>query len=351
MNDFTGHGTGSERAAARQLQLTKPPGSLGALERIALQLAAIQDVERPVATPAAAILFAADHPVVVHGVAAFPPSVTAGMVLNFAAGGAAASVAAGSMHGIPLEVHDVGVDTPYQLPEGGAAKVKRHESAAWPAGDLRVEDAMGKELFTASVEAGRSAVLGLEPCPRVVILGEMGIGNTTPASAVAAALLGRPAADLVGPGTGLDEAGVRHKARVVDEALARLGTAADLQPLDVLRRVGGRELAALAGAALAAEECGAAVLVDGFIVTSAVLAAVRHRPALRANLLFAHRSGEPGHALLLEALEAAPLLNLGLRLGEGSGALAAFGLVELACKLHGEMATFAEAGLEGAPPA
>lgn len=351
MNDVAGHGTGSARAAARQLQLTKPPGSLGALERIALELAAIQDVERPSSTPAAAILFAADHPVVAHGVAAFPASVTAGMVANFAAGGAAASVAAGSMHGIPLEVHDVGVDTPYQLPEGGAATVKRHESAAWPAGDLRFEDAMGEELFTASVEAGRSAVLGLEPRPRVVILGEMGIGNTTPASAVAAALLGRPAADLVGPGTGLDEAGVRHKARVVDEALARLGDTAALQPLDVLRRVGGRELAALAGAALAAEERGAAVLVDGFIVTSAVLAAVRHRPALRSHLLFAHRSGEPGHALLLEALGAAPLLDLGLRLGEGSGALAAFGLVELACKLHGEMATFAEAGLEGAPPA
>jgi nicotinate-nucleotide--dimethylbenzimidazole phosphoribosyltransferase len=302
-----------------------------------------------VARPAAVLLFAADHPVVRHGVAAYPASVTAGMVANFAAGGAAASVAAVGVHGLPLEVHDVGVDTPYDLPPAGpnGARVVRHACAERAAGDLREQDAMDPDLFAAALEAGRSAVLALDPTPRVLILGEMGIGNTTPASAVAAALLGRPAADLAGPGTGLDSDGVAAKAAVIDDALRRIaGTA---EPLEILRRVGGRELAAIAGAALAARGIGALVLVDGFIVTAAILAAVRSEPELREHLLFAHRSGEPGHALLLEELDASPLLDLGLRLGEGSGALAAFGLVDLACRLHGEMATFADAGLEGGP--
>ncbi len=338
---------GYEAAAARQAQLTKPPGSLGGLETVALELAGIQGVERPVARPAAALLFASDHPVVRHGVAAFPASVTAGMVANFAAGGAAASVAALQVHRMPLAVHDVGVDTPYELPADVAAPVQRHMCADLPAGDLRTEDAMSPKLFAAALEAGRSAVEQLEPQPKILILGEMGIGNTTPASAVAAALLGRPATDLAWPGTGLDADGISLKATVIAEALSRLEST---DPMEVLRVVGGRELAALAGAALAAHERGIAVLVDGFIVTAAIYAAVRHEPGLRWHLLFGHRSGEPGHALLLEAMGAKPLLDLGLRLGEGSGALAAYGLVELSCALHGSMATFAEAGLEGGPP-
>ena len=207
---------------------------------------------------------------------------------------------------------------------------------------------MDEALFSASIEAGRQAVLALEPAPKVLLLGEMGIGNTTPASAVAAALLGRPASELAGPGTGLDSEGVRRKVAVIEDALARIHKGDHVTPMEVLRRVGGREISALAGAALAAREIGAAVLVDGFIVTAAILAAVLHEPKLRSHLLFAHRSGEPGHARLLKALEAEPLLDLGLRLGEASGSLAAYGLVELACQLHAGMATFAEAALEGA---
>ncbi len=336
-----------QAAADRQGQLTKPPGSLRALEEIALDLAGVQGTERPVARPAAALIFAADHPVVRHGVAAYPGSITAGMVVNLALGGAAASVAS-KCHGLPLEVHDVGVSTPYELPGSTpSARVVRHSFAGEQAGDLRVEDAMSPELFDACYEAGRSAVRGLDPAPRVLILGEMGIGNTTPASAVAAALLGLPAEQMVGPGTGLDEAGIALKAEVVGDALGRLD--GDESPLEILRRVGGRELAAIAGAAEAAREAGVAIVVDGFIVTAALLSAVRAQPELREHLIFGHRSGEPGHAFLLDALTARPLLDLGLRLGEGSGALAAYGLVELAARLHADMATFADAGLEGGP--
>ncbi len=343
-----GQNDGRQAAAARQAQLTKPPGSLGKLEEIALTLAAIQDAEKPTARPAATLIFAADHPVVKHGTAAYPASVTAGMIANFAAGGAAASVSAVQVHGMALEVHDVGVDTSYELPASSVAVVRRHASADHAAGDLRTEDAMDEALFNASVEAGRQAVFALDPAPKVLLLGEMGIGNTTPASAVAAALLGRPASDLAGPGTGLDSEGVQRKAVVIADALARIGTNDPVKPMDVLRRVGGREMSALVGAALAAREIGAAVLVDGFIVTAAIYAAVLHEPELRSHLIFAHRSGEPGHAKLLDALEAEPLLDLGLRLGEASGSLAAYGLVELACELHAGMATFAEAALEGA---
>lgn len=340
--------TARQAAAHRQTQLTKPPGSLGVLEEVALDLAEIQGAERPVARPAAAVVFAADHPVVRHGVAAYPASITAGMVVNLAVGGAAASVASEWVHGIPLEVHDVGVSTPYELPRSTpAARVVRHPSADMPAGDIRVEDAMSTELFDACYEAGRQAVLDLDPAAKVLLLGEMGIGNTTPASAVAAALLGVPAEQMVGPGTGLDEAGVAHKAEVVRDAVARLD--GDESPLEILRRVGGRELVAIAGAAEAARETGAAIIVDGFIVTAALLAAVRAQPELRNHLIFGHRSGEPGHSILLDELMARPLLDLGLRLGEGSGALAAYGLVELAARLHGDMATFADAGLEGGP--
>lgn len=337
--------TPSDRGAAaraRQAQLTKPPGSLGRLEDVAIALAELQGVERPGCRPAAALLFAADHPVVRHGVAAFPQEVTAAMVANFVGGGAAAAVAARHL-GLPLEVHDVGVASPAaRSVERGGARLVRHGVADLPAGDLRTEDAMSSDVFERCVAAGEGAVAALEPGTRVIVLGEMGIGNTTPASAVAAALLGRLAEELVGPGTGLDPEGVARKAEVVRDALGRLG---DDGPLEVLRRVGGRELAAIAGAVLEASRRGIAVVVDGFIVSAAVLAAVRHAPEVQRSLLFGHRSGEPGHGLILEALDGRPLLDLGLRLGEGSGALAAFGLVELAVKLHGEMATFAEAGV------
>ena len=223
---------GLDAAAARQFQLTKPLGSLGALEQVVLDLASIQNAERPMARPAAAVIFAADHPVVRHGVAIYPASVTAGMVVNFARGGAAAAVAADWVHGLPLQVHDVGVDTAYDIPpNGSSAEVFRHRFNGLAAGDLRVEDAMSPELFEAAVEAGRLAVVNLEPRPKVLILGEMGIGNAMPASAVSAALLGRPAEEFVGLGAGVDGEGLRRRQQVIDDALARLGSTED--PLEL----------------------------------------------------------------------------------------------------------------------
>ena len=338
---------GLAAATARQAQLIKPSGSLGALEKVILDLALIQNAERPLARPAAAIVFAADHPVVKHAVETCPGPGTSGMIVNAVRGGAAASVATDWIHGIPLEVHDVGVDTAYEIPtNGSSAQLFRHRFDGLIAGDLRAEDAMSAELFTAAVTAGRTAVLTLEPQPKVLILGEMGIGNTVPASAVSAALLKRPVEEfLAAPGQGGDGASSRREREVVADALARLASTDG--PLEVLRRVGGRELAAIVGAVQGAREIGAAVLVDGFTVATAVYAAVLDDPALRQYLIFGHRSGEPGHALLLEAMDARPLLDLGLRLGEGSGALAAFGLVEYAARLHSDMAPFAEAVFDG----
>lgn len=331
----------AERAArARQRELTKPEGSLGRLEELAIQLASLQRTERPRARPAAALIFAADHPVTIHGVSAYPAEVTRSMLANLDRGGAAASVLARS-HGLPLHVIDVGVGGE----PAAATIVHRHEVASQGRFDLRVSDSMAEETEGSARKAGRDAVRGLAPDTRLLVLGEIGIGNTTPAAAVAAALLGRPAVDLVGPGTGLDTDGVRHKAAVVQDALDRVSTSGGTSTSDLLQRLGGPDLSALVGAILAAAERGIAVLVDGIIVSVAALAATRLDPRVRPALVFSHRSAEPGHRLVLEALEAEPLLDLGLRLGEGSGALVAFPLVESACRLHDEMATFAEASV------
>ncbi|MEL6430118.1 MAG: nicotinate-nucleotide--dimethylbenzimidazole phosphoribosyltransferase [Planctomycetota bacterium] len=328
-------------ARDRQNRLTKPPGSLGALEDVAVALAGIQGSERPASRPAAALLFAADHPVTQHGVSAYPPSVTGAMMSNFAGGGAASTVFARTLD-IPLTVFDVGVESEY-APSDVVVRTPRGGHA----GDLRTEDALDAAAFEAAWSAGASAIDGLRDDVRVVLFGEMGIGNTTPAAAVAAALLGRPAADLVGPGTGVAGDALLHKRGVVQDALDRVGPLAPDAGREALRRLGGRELVAIASATTAAADRGLAVLVDGFIVTASVLAAVRAQPTIRESLVFAHRSEEPGHRALLDALDARALLDLGFRLGEGSGALAALPLLDLACAMHGGMATFQEASIDG----
>lgn len=341
-------------ALRRQARLTKPPGSLGALERIAVQLAGIQGRERPRSRPAAALIFAADHPVCRHGVSAYPASVTAAMLANFARGGAAASVLARRL-AVPLRVIDVGVDPPVALPPPSECvfPVYRDSVASLGAGDLRREDAMSPEVFAAALAAGRRAVEALAPETQVLIAGEMGIGNTTAAAAVAARLLGGDPDRVVGPGTGLDGDALARKREVVRDALKRTepwDPGASDAAAEALRRLGGRDLAALAGALIAARERGLAVVVDGFIASSAALAACAMQPGLRGHLLFGHRSAEPGHSLVLEALGAEPLLDLGLRLGEASGALTAFPLVDLACALHAGMATFEEARVPDRAP-
>ncbi|HJK96694.1 MAG TPA: nicotinate-nucleotide--dimethylbenzimidazole phosphoribosyltransferase [Polyangiaceae bacterium LLY-WYZ-14_1] len=343
-------------AEARQNALTKPPGALGRLEALAIHLAGVQGTPLPESRPAAAILFASDHPVSRHGVSAYPAAVTRAMLGNFVRGGAAANVLCRQL-GVPLLVVDVGVGVEAPPPSTGPSPSALQVSPArtLPVGDLRVEDAMPQATFEAALETGRRAVADLHPAPKVLVLGEMGIGNTTPASAVTAALLGLPAAEVVGRGTGLDEEGLLRKRAVVDDALDRVAAddgEPEPSPWQVLRRLGGRELAAVAGAAVEAGRRRIAVLLDGFIVAAAVLAAVRAEPWLVPFLVPGHRSREPGHRRALDAIfeqvsapHAEPLLDLDLALGEGSGALCALALVDLALATHREMATFDEAGV------
>ena len=335
----------AELARARQLRLTKPRGSLGLLEEIPVQLAGLQRTALPASRPAAAIVFASDHPVARHGVSAYPVEVTAAMLRNFAAGGAAASVLARELR-VPLHIVDVGVRGAAHLAFEDGSRLVRAPVAEDEVGDLRVEDAMSEATFARAVLAGAGAVDALPADVRVMVLGEMGIGNTTAASAVAAMLLnarGEDAEALVGAGTGVTGTALARKRAVVRDSLARVGQVHS--PDEAVRRLGGRDIAALFGAAARACERGMAILVDGFIVSTAILALVRTAPATRGSLFFAHRSAEQGHRRVLEALDARPLLDLDLRLGEASGALLALPLLDHACALHAQMATFASAGV------
>ncbi|WP_313486444.1 nicotinate-nucleotide--dimethylbenzimidazole phosphoribosyltransferase [Stutzerimonas kunmingensis] len=324
------------QALARQDQLTKPRGALGQLEALAVSLAAMQGSERPQIERLHVSVFTGDHGVVEEGVSAYPQSVTGQMLRNFVGGGAALSVLSKRL-GAPLEVIDLGTVEPLQL--GGVSHLRLGPGTA----NLAREAAMSDEQMRLALAAGHdSAQRAAQGSAQLFIGGEMGIGNTTSASALAAVLLPRSPLTLVGPGTGLDLAGVRHKVQVIQDAV-RLHAEHCVAPLEALRRLGGFEIAALAGAYLRCAQLGIAVLVDGFICSAAALCAVRLNPACRPWLIFAHRSAEPGHLAVLEALGAVPLLDLGLRLGEGSGAALAVPLLQQACALHNEMATFAEA--------
>lgn len=325
-------------AGLRQSILTKPPGALGILEHIAIQLAGLQSSEKPCADDAAIVLFAGDHGVTAQGVSAFPSSVTVEMLRNFTAGGAAISVLA-RQTGSDLTVVDAGTLADRPLPGVLTDKPCRGTR------DFTVEPAMTPGECAHAFAAGHRAVARvLATPPNVLILGEMGIGNTTSASAFAAALLCRAPADIVGAGTGLDQAGMTHKSTVVARGLEQHGLkAGPAPPLEIMACVGGLEIAALTGAIIAAAQARLPVLVDGFIVSVAALAAVRINPACRPWLMFSHRSAEQGHRIVLDALDAEPILDLALRLGEGSGAAIALPVVRLACALHNEMATFEEA--------
>jgi len=336
-----------EAALARQGQLTKPPGSLGRLEEIAVTLAAMQGAERPALAQPWITVFAGDHGVVEEGVAAYPQAVTQQMLLNFVAGGAAIAVAARET-GASLEVVDAG--TQASGPIAGVVWDKPAQGTA----NLAQEPAMTPEQLEYALSAGRRAAeRALTSGADIFIGGEMGIGNTTAAAALGCALLGISGRELAGPGTGLDSAGVSRKTAVIDRALELHGFAPPFSRKDaqsdvalaVLCALGGFEIAALAGAYIACAQAGLPVLVDGFITTASALAACRLNPGVRDWLLFAHRSAEPGHVRLLGALDARPLLELEMRLGEGSGAAVALPLLRLACALHNGMATFAEASV------
>lgn len=328
-------------AEDRQGQLTKPPGALGRLETVAIELAAMQGVEMPVVEKAFIAVFAADHGVAEEGISAFPQAVTAEMVKNFARGGAAISVLA-KEHGAVLEVINLGtvVDT------GELDNVKDYRLGASSANFVK-EAAMTPEQFSRAMNAGRHAAERAKQAgAHIFIGGEMGIGNTTSAAALACALLDAKPGMLAGPGTGLDSAGVQHKVAVIQQGLDRhresLGNAQE-----VLRCLGGFEIAGLVGAYLACAHMGLPVLVDGYISSVAALCAARIQPQSRPWFIFSHASAEPGHKHVMEALAATPLLDLGMRLGEGSGAAVALPLLRQACALHNHMATFAEAGVSG----
>ncbi|MDZ3825521.1 nicotinate-nucleotide--dimethylbenzimidazole phosphoribosyltransferase [Pseudomonas monsensis] len=331
------------QAAARQQQLTKPAGSLGRLETVAVQLAGLQGQVKPTLKQIWIAIFAGDHGVVAEGVSAFPQEVTGQMLLNFVSGGAAISVLARQL-GAQLEVVDLGTVTPSLNLQGVL-----HLNVGPGTANFVKGAAMTPAQGELALQAGRDSVLRAKAVgAQLFIGGEMGIGNTTAASALACALLDCPVAHLTGPGTGLNAEGVSHKTQVIERALA-LHAAQRGDALQTLFNLGGFEIAALVGAYLAAAQEGVAVLVDGFICTVAALVAVRLNPACREWLLFGHRGAEPGHRHVLETLGAEPLLELGLRLGEGSGAALAVPLLRLACDLHGQMATFAEAAVADRP--
>ncbi|WP_428604725.1 nicotinate-nucleotide--dimethylbenzimidazole phosphoribosyltransferase [Sedimenticola sp.] len=331
--------TVASQATQRQGQLTKPAGSLGMLETLAIQLAALQGSEAPRVDKVQITVFAADHGVAASGVSAFPQEVTVQMVANFSAGGAAISVLSNSL-GAVLEVVDVGtVVEPADLPG-----VISHRAGAGTA-NLQYEDAMSPEQLAIALNAGRAAALrAKEQGAELFIGGDMGIGNTTPAAALGCVLLPCDPEKLAGPGTGLDRQGVAHKAALLREAISRYDDLTH-QPLEALRCLGGFEIAALAGAYISCAQLGIPVLIDGYITTAAALVAVRCQPDVRQWLLFSHQSAEPGHQAMLQSLDAKPLLNLGMRLGEGSGAATALPLLRVACDLHNGMATFADSGV------
>ena len=328
-----------EAARRHQDELTKPPGSLGRLERLAVQLVGITRSPTPRLDHKVVVVMAADHGVTVEGVSAYPSEVTTQMVHNFVRGGAAINVMS-RRAGARVVVVDVGVaaELPAELPIV-------HRKIAFGTANLAIGRAMSREQALEAIGVGLDVVdVEHQRGAQVIALGEMGIGNTTAASAIVAALTGSAVADVTGRGTGIDEATWRRKVAVIERALeVNRVDAAD--PLEVLARLGGFEIAGLVGVMLGAAGQRLPVVLDGFITSSAALVGAALCPAVRGYLIAAHRSVERGHAAALEHLELEPLLALDLRLGEGSGAALALPILDAALAIHSEMATFSEAGV------
>jgi len=326
------------RAEARQSQLTKPAGSLGRLELLSVQLAGITRTERPRLGPTVIVVMTADHGVTTEGVSAYPASVTVEMVWNFLAGGAAINALARTIHARVIVV-DMGTFKP--VTHDDPRLIVRRIAAG--TANLANGPAMTPAQALTAVESGIEIAENLAARRvGVICAGEMGIGNTTAASAIIAAVTGRPAAAVTGRGTGLDDAGLAGKVEVIERAL-RLNRPDPSDALDVLAKVGGFEIGGLVGLMLGAALRRLVILVDGLISTSAALLAVRLSPSLQGYLIAGHRSVEPGHRVALDALGLEPLLDLDLRLGEGSGAAIAVPIVRAAARTLAEMATFEEA--------
>ncbi|MCW4461048.1 nicotinate-nucleotide--dimethylbenzimidazole phosphoribosyltransferase [Sphingomonas sp. BT-65] len=309
-------------AAARQAELTKPAGSLGRLETIALFLAGWQGTPRPVLDKGRAVIFAGNHGVVRHGVSAFPAEVTVQMVANFENGGAAINQLA-RYAGLELRIVALDLDR--------------------PTADFTREPAMTEAECLDALSQGAAAV---DAELDLLVVGEMGIGNSTAAAALCARSFGGDPRDWVGPGTGLDAEGQARKVAVVAQALAMHATAPH-DAFETLRRLGGREIAAIAGAVLAARQLRLPVMLDGYIACAALAPLFAQQPGIIDHCLAGHCSAEPGHQRLLERFGLDPLLRLGMRLGEGSGAAVAVPIVRAALAAHNGMATFAEASVAG----
>jgi len=307
-------------ARARNEQLTKPPGALGRLEDLAIWYAGWRAEVAPQIRNPQVVIFAANHGIAAQGVSAFPPEVTEQMVLNFQHGGAAINQLS-ACFGASMTVTALDLDTPTQ--------------------DFTIRPAMSENDLVAALLAGWNAV---DPAADLLVAGEMGIGNTTSAAAIANAVFGGDAEDWVGRGTGVDDAGVALKARVVREGLAMHADRLH-DPLEVLRCLGGRELAAMAGAIVRARVERIPVILDGFISTAAAATLERTTKGALDHCVAGHVSAEAAHQRMLQALAKQPLLSLGLRLGEGSGAALAIGILKAAVACHSGMSTFAEAGV------
>ncbi len=306
-------------AQARNGQLTKPPGALGRLEELAIWYAGWRADPRPYLKAPQILVFAGNHGVTAQGISAFPAEVTAQMVLNFQAGGAAINQLA-TLAGARMDVHALELDR--------------------PTGDFTQGPAMSDAECADALRCGWQAV---DPNADLLVVGEMGIGNTTAAAALALALFGGTADDWVGRGTGVDDAGLANKARVVAEGVARHGQRGD--GLDMLARLGGREMAAMAGAIAAARLYRIPVILDGFICCAAAACLAAAVPGALDHAVAGHQSAEQAHRKMLEQLGKSPLLSLGMRLGEGSGAALAIQILRGALACHSGMATFAEAGV------
>jgi nicotinate-nucleotide--dimethylbenzimidazole phosphoribosyltransferase len=337
--------TAEREAQARQDMLTKPRGSLGRLEALSIQLAGItRRCPPPVPSRKAVLVFAGDHGVVSQGISAYPQEVTPQMVHNFLRGGAAINVLARGA-GARVVVIDAGVAAA-MAPTNGLVPGKIAPGTA----DMSLGPAMTREQAQAAIALGvRVAEREIEAGLDLLACGEMGIGNTTSATAITAVFTGKSPLEVAGPGTGLPPAGVAHKAEIVERSL-RVNRPDAADGLDVLARVGGFEIGAICGAMLAAAAARVPVLVDGFIATSGALIAAALAPGSVPYMIAGHRSAEPGHDAALAQLALTPLLDLEMRLGEGTGAALAIHLVEAAARILNEMATFAEAGVSEKAP-
>ncbi|MEM1042751.1 MAG: nicotinate-nucleotide--dimethylbenzimidazole phosphoribosyltransferase [Bacteroidota bacterium] len=320
----------------------KPPGALGRLDPLAARVAAVQGTLQPDPDPARVVVFAADHGVAADGVSAYPAAVTPAMARTIAAGGAAVSVLARSC-GASVEVVDVGIDADLADAPGIV-----HAKGARGTKNLARGPAMTEAECAAAWRSGADAARrAADAGARTLVPGEVGIGNTTAAAAVLAALFGWKPEEAIGRGTGVDDAGLARKAEAVCAGLARVPDEAG--PKGVLRHVGGLEIAAMAGAFAIAPALGLVAVVDGFVATAAAAVAVRHDPAVAGHLVAGHVSAEAAHRRALAALDLEPVLDLGMRLGEGTGGVLALPILRAACAVLCEMATLDEALALGAP--